>query len=276
VRPSVAPRIEWRVDRNTAAALLAQVSSTWARLGEERPYWSVLASDQFLPENASSQREAFYQSGAGDTAMILEAMARIGCDPGQFPVFFEFGCGLGRVTSHLYKHFRRVIACDISPSHLAIARSVLQQRGITNVELRQAIGADFGMSDRFNIWFSRLVLQHNSPPLIALILKRAFSLLASGGIALFQVPIDAPGYRFNVKEYMKTLGPTGEFEMHALPQQVILDLARGAGCRVLELNEDAVSGPPWTSRLFVLRKQEPLRRRLAGYGRRALFGGGSG
>jgi SAM-dependent methyltransferase len=186
-------------------------------------------------------------------------------------VFFEFGCGLGRVTSHIHKYFGRVIACDISPSHLVIARNALRQRDIRNVELRQAIGGDFGMIERFDLWFSRLVLQHNTPPLIALILKRALSLIKPGGIAMFQVPTGAPGYQFKVEEYMRGLGPTESFEMHALPQQVIFQIAKRAGCRILEQREDGSSGPPWASFSFVLRKERPLLGRVGQRVRSALL-----
>lgn len=249
------PAVDWRIDPAHAADLLAHVARTWTRLGEERPHWSVASADQFLPENMPTQLDAFYRSGAIDAKMVVDTLARIGRAPGDFAVLFEFGCGLGRVTTHLCRHFRRIMACDISPVHLEATGTVLRERGIDNVDLRQATVADFGMPDGFDLWFSALVLQHNSPPLIAMILRRAFAMLRPGGVAIFQVPTAAPGYRFDIEEYRGRLeGPAETFEMHALPQSAIYEIARVANCALLEVREDGSAGPPWSAQVFTFQK----------------------
>jgi len=48
------------------------------------------------------------------------------------------------------------------------------------------------------------VLQHNPPPLIAMILARLLAGLAPGGVAYFQVPVWLPGYRFRVADLLFT------------------------------------------------------------------------
>ena len=45
----------------------------------------------------------------------------------------EYGCGTGRVTAWLASSFSRVIACDISRSHLRLAESHLLNAGRRNV-----------------------------------------------------------------------------------------------------------------------------------------------
>jgi len=196
-----------------------------------------------------------HSSGAVDTKRVLGSLARLGRGPDEFEVCFEFGCGLGRVTGHLCRHFKRVVACDISPVHLAAARDALRERGIGNVELIQATVGDFGMPDRFDLWFSALVLQHNSPPLIAMIIEKALSMLRPGGLAMFQVPTYAAGYRFDIDEYRRSLDrPADGFEMHLLPQTVIFEIARRANCVPLEVREDGSAGPPWSSQFFIFQK----------------------
>jgi SAM-dependent methyltransferase len=251
--------VDWQVDRATAGALLDRISATWICLGQQRPHWSVLACDQFLPENIAGELEVFFGTGAYDLRVILAALARAGRTPQQIGVFFEFGCGVGRLTSHIHKCFRRIVACDISSAHLAMARTVLAEHGIANVDLRQVTVSDFGISEKYDLWFSRLVLQHNSPPLIAMILERALRMLRPSGLAIFQVPTYAPGYHFDVAEYLQTPIVTDDFEMHALPQHAIFEIARCAGCSVLEVAEDGSTGPPWTSNVFVLEKRDIVR-----------------
>ena len=246
--------VEWQVEPDVAAAMLAHISERWRQLGEECPYWSVLAGPEFMSENSAERQQAFYDSGAGDLRMLLATLSRVGRRPEQFPVVFEFGCGLARVTSHLCKQFHHVIAADFSPSHLAIARRALSERGAANVDLKCATAADFGMSAPYDLWFNRFVLQHNPPPLIVAVLERALTLLRPRGLAIFQVPVYLAGYRFKIDEYFRQYANHGPFEMHLLPQPVILDLAHRAGCRLLEIRQEDSAGVPWISQFFTFEK----------------------
>jgi hypothetical protein len=113
------------------------------------------------------------------------------------------------------------------------------------------------MHDSFDLWFSRIVLQHNPPPVIAMILRRALAWLAPGGLAVFQVPTYGVGYSFRANEYLRNIGQKSEIEMHILPQQAVLEVVQQAGCVLLELREDSYNtGHPaiWLSNLFVVRK----------------------
>src|SRR3954466_14950401 len=174
----------------------------WKHLGEERPYWPVLSSPEYLPENAPTGQYSFYESGAKDLRMLVTPLARIGRPPSEFPVAFEFGCGLGRVTSHLCREFEWVIACDVSVPHLAIAQRALSERGISNVSLVQAGTEGFGMSQSFDLWFSRPPPQHNPPPLIAANLEQALSILRLKGVPSIQVPVYRADYRSTANEYL--------------------------------------------------------------------------
>jgi SAM-dependent methyltransferase len=246
--------VEWQVPPALAGQLLSRVTDTWEHLGEEQPYWSVLSSPEYLPENASTRQHSFYASGADDLRVLVATLARIGRRPTEFPVVFEFGCGLGRVTRHLCREFDRVIACDVSVPHLAIAQRMLSEHGISNASLVQAGTEGFGMSQSFDLWFSRLVLQHNPPPLIAAILEQALSMLRLKGVAVFQVPVYRAGYRFKIDEYLMENYRHEPFEIHALPQPAILEIGYRTNCRLLEIREDDSTGPPWISQFFAFEK----------------------
>jgi SAM-dependent methyltransferase len=247
--------VDWQVEPDVVAALLARISEAWRQLGQKRPYQSVQTGPQFSPENMTAERQqAFYDSGADDLRMLLATLLRVGRRPVEFPVVFEFGCGLGRVTSHLCKQFSHVIATDVSPSHLAKARHALNERRTANVGLNYATAADFGMSESYDLWFNRLVLQHNPPPLIAAILDRAMTLLRPRGLAIFQVPVYSAGYRFKIDEYLQSPVKRASSEMHLLPQSVILDLANRAGCRLLEIRQEGSAGMRWISQFFTFEK----------------------
>jgi SAM-dependent methyltransferase len=226
-------------------------------LGEERPHWSVLSSDQFSPEHIASTEAEFYLSGATDVAELLATLARAGVDPSGYRTAFEFGCGIGRVTPHLARHFARVVACDVSASHLRLAAARIKATGIENAEIVRATMPDFGMTQPFDLWYCRIVLQHNPPPVIRLILERACELLTPNGAAVFQVPTYAPRYRFSLTEYLETIEKPGNIEMHVLPQQEIFAIAQRAGCVPLQVAEDdSIGVPGWVSNVFTFRKSE--------------------
>jgi SAM-dependent methyltransferase len=254
--PLISPpiEVEWQVEPAAMATIIRRVSEVWQELGETKPHWSVLSSDEYLPENIASTEQAFYASGEADLQIILNAILRAGRTAGDFRTVLEYGCGLGRVTHRLATTFSRVIACDISSSHLRLAHAAIDQRNCTNVSFVRAAPSHFGMTEDFDLWFSRIVLQHNPPPIIVLILRRALEKLRPRGLAIFQVPTYAPGYRFKVTDYLANL-PAGEFEMHVVPQRTVFEIAQQAGCSVIEVVEDDAAGTPsWRSNFFVLEK----------------------
>ncbi len=251
-----ANQVEIEMSRDLSEKLRAHVQATWTLLGEEAPHWSVLSSEEFRPQNIADNEASFYGSGEQDLNTLLGVLARQEIKPKDLPVCFEFGCGLGRVTLPLAETFKRVIACDISASHLAVARRRAKDAGHGNITFTQADTGDFGVHEGFDLWFSRIVLQHNPPPIMHAVLDRALGKLNRGGVAVFQIPTHATGYRFDVRKYVQQLGETREIEMHCLPQRHVFELARKHGLHVLEVREDFSAGPHehWVSNVFTLRR----------------------
>ena len=51
------------------------------------------------------------------------------------------------------------------------------------------------MTSAFGFWFSYIVLQRYTAPIIALLVNRLFAQLAPGGVAIFQLATYVPGYK---------------------------------------------------------------------------------
>lgn len=237
--------------------LRAHVQAVWTRLGQEAPHWSVLSSEDFLPDKIEESEEDFFASGTQDVHLIDSILRRHGKFPGDFNTCFEFGCGLGRVSIPLASMFKQVVACDISTSHLNAARQRADKVNARNIKFVEADAANFGMNEQFNLWFSRIVLQHNPPPIMALILARMFNQLAKGGLAIFQVPTYAVKYNFSLPSYLESLKSENQIEMHCLPQTAIFEIADANGAVPLEIREEFSAGHPsaWISNLFVFKKK---------------------
>ena len=162
------------------------------------------------------------------------------------------------MTRPLSNVFRHVTGCDVSPPHLTLARMA------TGAKVNYALVGvpDFGMTTQFDLWFSTLTLQHNPPPVITMILRRMFALLAPGGVAVFQLPTDRVGYQFDPVSYLASPQGPSPMEIHALPQAVVFALAAEAGCVPLEVREDGLVWPPTlclsNTFIFVKRSSPPV------------------
>lgn len=257
--PLAPPPLDVQVEAAPAeiAAMLERTGAVWTRLGQEAPHWSVLTQDQYRPARIAETQAAFYATGERDRALLRDMLARHGLAPSALPRVVEFGCGVGRATVAIAEDFREVIACDISPGHLALGRRAASEAGRGNIGWFQSKVERPMPGGRYDLWFSRLVLQHNPPPVMAWLLATAFARLAPGGVAVFQVPTHAEGYRFSLGEYLAR-APRAEMEMHVLPQAHVFRLAAAARLQVLEVREDthlvASARSDWLSNLFVLRR----------------------
>lgn len=239
------------------AAMLDRVGGYWATIGQAAPHWSVLTQNRFRPETIAETRGVFYATGAADRALVRDTLTRHGMDAGRMPRLVEFGCGVGRATLHLAGLFPNIVGCDVSQPHLDLAEQEAMARAIKGIDwYRSTIAAPLPEGG-WDCWFSRLVLQHNPPPVMAHLLRLAFAGLRPGGCAIFQLPTYHVEYRFSVADYLARRDAP-DMEMHVLPQASVFALAAAAGLEVLEVREDThlVTSNPmlWVSNLFVLRR----------------------
>ena len=249
--------VEVSADPARLKAMLQRVGSYWAQVGQEAPHWSVLTNDLYRPDRIAETKDAFYATGAVDEDLVRRLLARHGLDPALLPRCVEYGCGVGRATLGLARIFRQVIGCDISQPHLDLAQQEASQRGAGHVGWHHSTMDGPMPAGQWDFWYSRIVLQHNPPPIIAHLLRLAFAGLAPGGVALFQVPTHFQNYRFSIEAYLEDRRPPS-MEMHVLPQPHVFALAAEAGLEVLEVREDthAVTSNPamWLSNMFLLRR----------------------
>jgi SAM-dependent methyltransferase len=224
-------------------AIRNHIEENWRQLGMSDPHWSVITDDQFRAANIEQTQDRFFGLGNYDVQDYLATLKR--CGLGGDILFddktcFELGCGVGRCTVWLSQFYKAIIAADISPSHLALARqSVARYRrdNVYFVHLDSFMTLEEKLPE-FHSFFSIITLQHNPPPLIEWLLRRILRSLKPGGIAYFQVPTYSLNYSFKIKDYLNHALPIGEMEMHVLPQHRVFEILHQNGCRVLECRED--------------------------------------
>jgi SAM-dependent methyltransferase len=225
------------------ARILEHIRLTWQFHGETEPHWSVITAEKYHRSRIKETEAEFFDTGREPVDCLFAGLERCGVDPSGFKTCLEYGCGLGRITRWLSERFDHVHGYDISAAHLDGARAHLANSGVGNVTLHHVRAVeDMTDLERVDLVYSLIVLQHNPPPVIKLIVREFLRALNPGGVAIFQVPTYRLGYRFRVREYLEDEATRHEMmEMHLLPQCVIFRIAREEGCEVLEVIEDGMT-----------------------------------
>jgi SAM-dependent methyltransferase len=252
-------RIEVEVSDAECQRLFDAVVRKWTRLGIERPHWSVLTHAIYEPPNITGNDRTFFESGRHGPALIEAFFRRNGQHLDRGTTCLDFGAGVGRVTIHLARLFRHVVAVDVSKPHQDLAASYLAAHGASNVTLLTVTRLeDVKNLPPFQLLFSHLVFQHNPPPVSAHLLRALLARLHEGGHCLVQMATYREGYEFSADRYLAH--PDDEIEGHVLPQRDVFRILRQARVDVLEVCEDdSIGQSSYQSLIFFGRKGERSR-----------------
>jgi len=238
--------------------LFKHVQDTWEYFGREQKYYSVLTWERFKGKESSKEDlNKFFESGRPYFERLLSTLKRNSIDYSNFREVIDFGCGAGRVTFHLCKQFEKVYGYDISGPHLQEAERYLRGQDIENFTLCHLRSIDDIMGlPRVDLIYSVIVLQHNPPPIISMIIREFMKALNSGGVAFFQLPTYKLHYSFNIKDYLNEYLPKQMMEMHVLPQSIVFENVIECGGRVIEVIYDDSCGQDFegVSNTFLVQK----------------------
>ena len=95
---------------------LRRTKDHWERLARTDPLWAILTDPD--KKNGGWDKDAFFQSGV-ETVDDEISRLRTRCDDVGSARALDFGCGVGRLTQGLSRHFDQVIGVDISAGMIA-------------------------------------------------------------------------------------------------------------------------------------------------------------
>jgi SAM-dependent methyltransferase len=255
--------IEYEATPTQLKECLTKIKAAWSHLGITRPHHSVLTNERYLPDNLPKNLDDFYASGEVEAKCVEKMLARHDFTGLEKKTCVEYGCGVGRVTMGLARLFDKVHAYDISPNHLALAEERAATVGVANCKFHLCSAEPLAPLEACDFFYSRIVFQHNPPPVIAQLIRNALRSLKTGGIAIFQVPTYHPGYRFSIKEWLATEHAL-DMQMHCLPQPAIFKIFADEYCVPLEVREDGSTGGAFISNTFIVRRAAARKGNLRG------------
>ena len=253
--PSLYRRIDVTGSASDVDALVEHTRKVWNGYGDQDPFWSVLTNEKYRASSiGQSDIDEFYATGEIDCRVMLELIARVGLSLPPNSTALDLGCGLGRIGEHVSTHVKTYLGVDISSPHLRQANErfkYLRRNNARFMLLPQMLEADL----KVDLAFSLITLQHNPPPVIALLIDRLCKLLKQGGIVYFQVPVALTGYEFNLKDYVASPPTHGHMEMHAIPQREVYRLFEENDCQLIEALPDTRIGAIGLSYSFIAQKR---------------------
>jgi SAM-dependent methyltransferase len=233
------PPLEIELDASPEqlSRMLARIEEAWTKLGGERPHHSVMTRKEFRPARLENSLDGFWASGLGEVESANALLRQLGFTGLNGKTCVEYGCGLGRVTVPLAAKFAEVHAYDISASHLALARERAEREGAANIQFHHRGGGLLDPLESCDFFYSRLVFQHNPPPVIRELIKLALASLRPDGIAIFGVTVYLSDYRFGIEDYLKK-SRKRDIEMHCIPQREVFSAVSDAKCSLIEVREE--------------------------------------
>ncbi|CAN5168072.1 hypothetical protein BH11PSE11_BH11PSE11_18310 [soil metagenome] len=223
----------------------------WEALGSYDPYWAVISDP--AKRRGKWNKEEFFQSGIIEIGDVLARLNALGLTP-NFDVALDFGCGVGRLSSALAKHFKRVLGVDISQSMLTEARSANAHIG--NIEFIHNIEQNLRVVDSGSVDFlySNLVLQHMPRERQEIFIREFCRVLRPGATLLFQTP-SRPNLRtmrgwahrlagnrvLNIARRLRQ-GRDGVMELHTLEQSRVLQILAEQRMKLVQVEPNSCAG----------------------------------
>jgi SAM-dependent methyltransferase len=231
---------------------LWQLKRHWDALAKADPYFAVLTETDKQGQRWAT--DEFFSTGVAEVAADLERI-RVSGAAVRWERALDFGCGAGRLSQALGRHFAEVTGIDISHQMVALAR---EHNRSDHVRFVQNSRPDLRIfpNGSFTLVYSRITLQHIAPRYTRRYLREFVRVMAPGGILSVQVPEAVPAgdppdrLRFSfwpptlwmrVGRHVRYHFPgwfpgTPKMQMYALPRDEVVRALAGAAVVAIEEN----------------------------------------
>ena len=164
---------------------IKKLKKNWHAFGKTDPLWAILN----VPDKKGNKwnQEEFFKSGVSEIDTVMQYIDSLSFSMPRGRAL-DFGCGVGRLTQALTRHFARVDGIDIAPSMIALARQYNQHGDTCTYHLNEATDLKLFADNRFDFIYSNITLQHMEPRYSKQYIKDFIRLLTPQGLLVFQLP----------------------------------------------------------------------------------------
>ena len=167
---------------------LENLKRHWDALGRKDPLWAILIDP--AKRNGGWNADEFFRTGEKDVEIILRHVGALNF-PLKRAAALDFGCGVGRLTQALCRHFEYCCGVDIAPSMIrhAIEHNRYGKRCHYVAHDRNDLSL-FG-DNTFDFICSLITLQHMRPEYSERYFGEFLRILKPGGLLVVQMPSEA-------------------------------------------------------------------------------------
>lgn len=240
----------------------------WDDLAVLDPFWAVLTAHErrFRKWNPTH----FFETGEREIEQLMSVCEDIGY-PLEWRRALDFGCGMGRLTRPLARHFDEVYGVDISPRMIELGRWL--NRDIDNC--RFVVNGHDGFrvfpAEHFDLIYTINVLQHlPGRAHIQSYIANFIRTVKPGGLLVFQLAARVPvkdRVRLTLSRiayaFLRRLGLSEKLvyerlrlspmRMNSIPEEQVVGLVESLGGKVLRVQNRREIGLPH-SRAYVVTK----------------------
>jgi SAM-dependent methyltransferase len=160
---------------------LEELQKNWEAFGKSDPLRAILGH----PE--SWDVDQFFATGVSEINELLGQLDGLSVQPGRSTAL-DFGCGVGRLTQALARHFDECHGVDIAPPMVELARRYNSHGDRCHYHINQVPHLGIFPNDKFDLIYSNITLQHMEPQYAAAYIKEFVRVLRPGGVLAFQLP----------------------------------------------------------------------------------------
>lgn len=166
---------------------LGELQKDWEEFGRIDPLWAIL-TDPSKKHNRWDPVE-FFATGEAEIECLMDRIATLPFSLRRGRAL-DFGCGVGRLTQALCRHFEQCVGVDIAASMIDLARTYNRFADRCQYRVNAADDLRLFEDGHFDLVYSNIVLQHIPPEYSARYIRDFVRILAPGGMAVFQLPSD--------------------------------------------------------------------------------------
>ncbi|MCF7977045.1 MAG: class I SAM-dependent methyltransferase [Chromatiaceae bacterium] len=234
-------RLDLNFDPEIANQLFEKTAAFWREAGFDRNevYFSVLSSTRWKGQPPEGEIINFYKSGKSFIDFCCARLRENGINNFGDMICTDFGSGIGRLAFSASNIFKRVHAIDFSRGHLDLLQDNMRRypslhNGNIDCFYLDSLASIDEAPSGVDFIYSYITLQHNTPFVIAVMLRGLLKALKAGGYACLHIPIHHPFYRFSHEEYLSSSRSGARMEMHILPRENIREVAGQVGAKIVD------------------------------------------